>query len=140
MAEKPRKAEPKQAPGRKLRVLLVDDHAEVRCTTAAVLADLGHKVTEAANGVDALRALKDRECDYDLMISDYAMPHLSGTEFLREARGLCPDVPALIITGYAEADAISDRPNGVEVLLKPFTPNKLEAALGRVCRRPAVAR
>ena len=140
VAEKPRKAEPKQAPGRKLRVLLVDDHAEVRCTTAAVLADLGHKVTEAANGVDALRALKDRECDYDLMISDYAMPHLSGTEFLREARGLCPDVPALIITGYAEADAISDRPNGVEVLLKPFTPNKLEAALGRVCRRPAVAR
>ena len=140
VAEKPRKAEPKQAPGRKLRVLLVDDHAEVRCTTAAVLADLGHKVTEAANGVDALQALKDRECDYDLMISDYAMPHLSGTEFLREARGLCPDVPALIITGYAEADAISDRPNGVEVLLKPFTPNKLEAALGRVCRRPAVAR
>jgi PAS domain S-box-containing protein len=140
VAEKPRKAEPKHAPPRELRVLLVDDHAEVRSTTAAVLADLGHKVTEAANGVDALKALRDRDCDYDLMISDYAMPNLSGTEFLREARGLCPDVPALIITGYAEADAISDRPDGVEVLLKPFTPNKLEAALARVCNEPSVAR
>ena len=67
------------------------------------------------------------------MISDYAMPHLSGTDFLREARSICPGVPALIITGYAEADAISDRPDGVEILLKPFTPAKLEAAVGRAC-------
>ena len=68
------------------------------------------------------------------------MPHLSGTEFLREARELCPDVPALIITGYAEADAIQDRPEGVEVLLKPFTPNNLDAALGRVAGALAVSR
>ena len=76
---------------------------------------------------------KPGDCDYDLMISDYAMPHLSGTDFLREARELCPGVPALIITGYAEAEAISDRPDGVEVLLKPFTPRELEDALHRVC-------
>jgi CheY-like chemotaxis protein len=62
------------------------------------------------------------------------MPHLSGTEFLREARTICPNVPALIITGYAEADRISDRPDGVEILLKPFTPNALEAAIGRAYR------
>jgi CheY-like chemotaxis protein len=60
------------------------------------------------------------------------MPHLSGTDFLREARQLCPGVPALIITGYAEADAIKDRPEGVEILLKPFTPGKLEDSLARV--------
>ena len=83
--------------------------------------------------------LKTRDCDYDLVISDYAMPHVSGTEFLRDARELCPDVPALIITGYAEADAISDRPPGVEVLLKPFTATQLEAALQRICGEAAVA-
>jgi PAS domain S-box-containing protein len=126
-------------PASNLRVLLVDDHAEVRSTTAAVLEDLGHTVVQAANGAEALDALKTRECDYDLMISDYAMPHLSGTEFLREARLLCPGVAALIITGYAEADAISDRPDGVEVLLKPFTAHKLEAALSRICGPPTVA-
>jgi len=76
---------------------------------------------------------REGDCDYDLMISDYAMPHLSGTEFLREAREICPGVPALIITGYAEADAISDRPEGVEVLLQPFTVRSLEGAIARIC-------
>jgi CheY-like chemotaxis protein len=115
-------------------VLLVDDHAEVRATTAAVLEDSGHTVFQAANGKEALDVLKKHHCKCDVLVSDYAMPHLSGTEFLREARTICPNVPALIITGYAEADRISDRPDGVEILLKPFTPNALEAAIGRAYR------
>jgi PAS domain S-box-containing protein len=136
----PVREEPQRAPMRNLRVLLVDDHAEVRRTTKAVLEDLGHTVVEAANGAEALKKLKARDCDYDLMLSDYAMPHLSGTDFLREARELCPNVPALIMTGYAEADAISDRPLDVEVLLKPFTATKLEAALSQICGETSVAR
>jgi signal transduction histidine kinase len=128
--------EPVGRPSRKLRVLLVDDHAEVRSTTAAVLRDLGHHVAEASNGAEALEVLRTRDCDYDLMISDYAMPHQSGTEFLREARELCPDVPALIITGYAGAEAISDRPEAVEILLKPFTATMLEATMAQVCGTP----
>ena len=39
----------------------------------------------------------------------------------------------MIITGYAEADTISDRPEGVEILLKPFTANALEAMLANIC-------
>jgi PAS domain S-box-containing protein len=135
-----REAMPAQhAPTRKLRVMLVDDHAEVRSTTAAVLEDLGHRVDQASNGAEALHSLKTRDCDYDLMITDYAMPHLSGTEFLREARELCPDVPALIITGYADGDRIGDRPAGVEILLKPFTAGKLEEAVARVSRAEPVS-
>src|SRR4051794_17939345 len=138
-ADWPTSEECVNGPLRPLRVLLVDDHAEVRRTTRAVLEDLGHTVVEAANGAEALKTLKTGDCDYELMISDYAMPHVSGTEFLREARELCPDVPALIITGYVEADAISDRPPGVEVLLKPFTQTQLEAALQQICGDAAVA-
>jgi two-component SAPR family response regulator len=62
------------------------------------------------------------------------MPHLSGTEFLRAARELCPGVPALLITGYAEADMIRDKPEGIETLLKPFTPAVLEAAIAKACK------
>jgi PAS domain S-box-containing protein len=124
--------EPHEQSTRPLRILLVDDHPEVRSTTAAMLEDLGHSVVQAANGKEALKALQDGDCDWDLMISDYAMPHLSGTEFLREARQMCPNVPALIITGYAEADAISDRPEGVEILLKPFTASMLETRVARI--------
>ena len=125
--------EPRYRPSRELKVLLVDDHAEVRSTTAAVLEDSGHEVVEAASGSDALQLLKERTCDFDLLITDYAMPHLSGTEFLREARLICPDVPALLITGYAQAEMIGDRPEDVEILLKPFTPASLESAMARVC-------
>jgi PAS domain S-box-containing protein len=124
---------------RPLKVLLVDDHAEVRNTTAAVLQDSGHDVLEAASGKDAIEALKGRTCDFEILITDYAMPHLSGTEFLREARLLCPDIPALLITGYAQAEMIGDRPQGVEILLKPFTPNALEAAMARVCGSEVLA-
>jgi CheY-like chemotaxis protein len=138
-AQKPPKKEAQRTSSRSLRVLLVDDHAEVRNTTAAMLADLGHEVVEAANGTDALTVLKNRSSDYDVLVSDYAMPQLSGIDFLMEARKLCPGVPALIITGYAEADAISGRPEGVEILSKPFTSPILEAALLRVCDSCAVA-
>ena len=124
----------------KLKLLLVDDHPEVRSTTGAVLEEFGHIVMEAASGAEALEILKGDGCQCDLVISDYAMPRLSGTEFLRQARELCPDVPALIVTGYADLDAITDPPAGVEILLKPFTPSALEAAIARVCSTEIVAR
>jgi CheY-like chemotaxis protein len=139
VSDPPRKEEPRPISPRMLRILLVDDHEEVRSTTAAVLEDIGHEVVEARDGAEALKRLKDGDCNYDLLISDYAMPHLSGTEFLRGAREICPTVPGLIITGYAEADTISDRPEGVEILLKPFTANTLETILSRIGGAHAVA-
>jgi PAS domain S-box-containing protein len=139
MEEQPARPSAEPAVACNMRILLVDDHVEVRSTTAAVLADLGHEIVEAASGAEALSALESGDCNYDLMISDYAMPHLSGTEFLRQARELCPGVPALIITGYAEAEAIGNRPDGIEVLQKPFSPRELEDALHRACANSAFA-
>ena len=139
---KPSKPRPDDSPtallSRPLHILLVDDHPEVRTTTAAMLEELGHTVIEAANGQEALTALNDGASSCDLLISDYAMPNISGTEFLRQARKICPDVPALIITGYADADAVRDRPESVEILLKPFTPSALEKAVARICGAASV--
>jgi len=120
-----------------LRILLVDDHAEVRDTTAAVLEDFGHTVVIATNGVDALKQLENGSCACDLVISDYAMPNLTGTDFLKGVRKLCPGLPALLITGYAEKESLVEGLDEVEVLLKPFTPAALEAAIARVtdCNR-----
>jgi PAS domain S-box-containing protein len=132
-AEKEEVPGPPTAPVGPLKILLIDDHHEVRSTTAALLEDSGHQVRQADNGAAALEFLKSSDCDFDLLITDYAMPYLSGTDFLREARLICPEVPALLITGYAEVELIRDRPASVEVLLKPFTPAKLEAAIARSC-------
>ena len=94
---------------------------------------------EAANGTEALTALENGAGGCDILVSDYAMPSISGTEVIRHARRLWPNMPALIITGYAEAEAVRGRPEGVEILLKPFTPSALEGAMARALRGETVA-
>ena len=108
-----------------LSILLVDDHDGVRATTAALLEDMGHAVAQASDGPELLSILEQRPGDYDLIISDYAMPLVSGADVIRQARELRPDMPAIIITGYAEAQSISRRPPDVQVLTKPFAPEQL---------------
>ena len=122
-----------------LRVLLVDDHAGARITTAALLQDLGHEVVEAADGprmLDLLRAAPDH---FDLIVSDYAMPLISGAEGIRQAREICADIPAVLITGYAEAASISGRPSDVHILLKPFGAEQFASAIASAINRRTVA-
>ena len=114
-----------------LRVLLVDDHPEVRGTTAAMLRDLGHEALEAASGSEALEALADGASEVDVLITDYAMPRQSGSEVVRLARESRPKLPAVIITGYADAEEIGGRPTDVGLLMKPFTLAELSGAVHR---------
>ena len=111
--------------GRPLRVLLVDDHDEVRAATLGMLEDLGHSVADAACSGDAMELLNDGLDDWDLLITDYAMPHTSGTQLVEAARKLRPNLPSLIITGYAESEAIGERPDDVAILAKPFSLEQL---------------
>jgi PAS domain S-box-containing protein len=116
---------------RPLRILLVDDHEGVRAMTAAMLGELGHKVNAVRDGNSVVRRLKSGDKDWDLLITDYAMPTISGSELLRKAREHAPELPGLLITGYADPDSIGSRPEDVEVLVKPFTIEQLRAAIGR---------
>ncbi|HEV2865996.1 MAG TPA: ATP-binding protein, partial [Allosphingosinicella sp.] len=113
-----------------LRILLVDDHEAVRETTAGMLGDLGHAVDAAADGPAMLKKLKAAPLDYDLIITDYAMPLMSGGEMLKQARSLNPSLPAIIISGYADSRSIADHGAGA-VLTKPFTLDQMNEAIGR---------
>ncbi len=115
--------------GQSLRVLLVDDHEAVRATTAGLLQDLGHSVHAVEDGADAARLLAKTPDAFDVLVTDYAMPVVSGTEVIRQARALRPGLPAIIITGYADAQSIAHRPDDVAVLPKPFDAEQLKAAL-----------
>jgi len=129
-----------------LRILLVDDHEAVRETTAGMLCDMGHKVRAAADGPTMLRTLKEAPADYDLIITDYAMPLMSGSDMLKQARKLRPDIPGIIISGYADGRSISREPSEIIVLTKPFTVDQINAAICSVLRhcqpgaRPAIIR
>jgi len=122
-----------------LKILLVDDHAGARITTAALLEDMGHEVVEAPDGAKMLDLLRATPAEFDLIISDYAMPLISGSEGIRQAREISPEIPAVLITGYAEAASISGRPSDVHILLKPFGPEQFGAAIANAMARRAVA-
>jgi signal transduction histidine kinase len=112
-----------------LHILLVDDHEGVRMSTAALLSDLGHYVTAAADGAQVVELQSQTLAGIDLVVSDYAMPLVSGVEVVRRLRIDKPQLPAVIITGYAEADVVNGAPEGVVILTKPFTPARLQEAI-----------
>lgn len=101
-------------------ILLIDDSSALRQLTAESLRQRGFAVTCAAGGAEALAAIERTPNDFDVIVTDFAMPLVSGVEVIRFARNLRSDWPAVIITGYADASAIADRPLDVPLLSKPF--------------------
>jgi PAS domain S-box-containing protein len=118
-----------------LRILLVDDHEAVRATTAGMLCDMGHIVETAPDGPTMLRKFRHAPADYDLIITDFAMPLMSGGELLKQARELRHDIGGIIISGYADRQSISGQPREIVVVTKPFTLEQIGAAIGNVFKR-----
>ena len=107
-------------------VLLVDDEELVRTGIAAMLTEVGYQVREAGSAYEALDLLNDGLA-IEVLITDYAMPGMTGAELARAARSLKPDLHVLLITGYA---AVSDHEAGdLRRLAKPFGQARLVAAI-----------
>jgi PAS domain S-box-containing protein len=121
--------------GSKTRVLVVDDHEDVREVIVAYLETLGYDVVQASSGRTALDFLCENSKAVDLLIADYAMPEMSGIELVRAVRAQNPTLPVVIVTGYAETGDFDDRRLDAVLLKKPFRMNELgatiEAALAR---------
>ena len=115
---------PTPARGRRGTLLLVDDDPLVLASTAAMLEDLGHRVIEAASAPEALEKLRDG-LEVDLVITDYAMPGMTGLQLADALRRLRPGLPVLLATGYAELQGEGSQ--GLQRLDKPFE----QAALAR---------
>ena len=106
-------------------VLLVDDEAIARMTTAAMLGDLGYHVVEAESAEAALGLVGDG-LSPDLLVSDHLMPGLSGTELARMLQARVPQMSVLIVSGYSELDDIAP---DLRRLAKPFRQEELASAL-----------
>lgn len=101
-------------------ILLIDDSNVLRQLTAESLRQRGFEVTCAGGGAEALAMIERAPDDFDVIVTDFAMPLVSGVDVIRFARTLRSDWPAVIITGYADAEEIADRPTDVPLLGKPF--------------------
>ncbi len=105
--------------------LLIDDEELVRMTTADMLADLHYAVVEAGSAEEALRLI-DGGLEPDILVTDHLMPGMSGTQLARELRHRRPDLPVLIVSGYAEEAGIDP---DIPRLTKPFRNAELAASL-----------
>ena len=113
---------------RSLTVLAVDDDRLVLMGTVGMLEDLGHAAIEATSGEAALAVLHSGE-DVDVLVTDQAMPGMTGTELIRAARARWPKLPVILATGYAEPAGIDP---GIPVLKKPYAQQTLAKAIARV--------
>ncbi|RWM13296.1 MAG: PAS domain-containing sensor histidine kinase [Mesorhizobium sp.] len=106
-----------------LRILAVDDDALVLLNTAAMLEDLGHSVAEAHSAAAALSLLEEQP--FDLVITDHAMPKMTGLQLFDAIKDKWPNTPVIIATGYAELPDARE----MKVLSKPFTEHDLANAI-----------
>jgi CheY-like chemotaxis protein len=112
-----------------LRILLVDDDTLISLSTLYMLEDLGHETVEANSGAQALVELgKGRP--FDLLITDFSMPQMTGGQLAEAVRRTHPDLPILLATGHAEV------PKGVSIELprigKPYSVEQLAAEIARL--------
>jgi PAS domain S-box-containing protein len=122
-------AEIRSAPvlGTGATILLVEDERPVRSTVRRLLERHGYNVLEAANGQDALALITSRGAEINLVLSDMVMPGMGGTELAGRVRGVAPQIPVLLMTGYTE-EAITrtgERPLDEHIIEKPFTMNTM---------------
>jgi PAS domain S-box-containing protein len=115
-----------------LTVLAVDDDSLVLLNTTAMLEDLGHKVIEADSGNTALDALRREKVD--LVITDQAMPNMTGIELADAIRVEWPDMPLILATGYTELPSHTHQ--HLVKLSKPFRQRALIDAVDEVLARP----
>jgi PAS domain S-box-containing protein len=110
------------APSRPLSILAIDDDALILLNTTAMLEDGGHRVTTAYSGSEALVALR-RGDKFDLVITDYAMPGMTGAQLIEAMQAEKFDVPVVLATGYAELpwNVISTVPR----IAKPYLQDQL---------------
>ncbi len=121
------------------RILVVDDEPLVRRFAARVLEEHGFLVSQAADGAEALRMLREEVPDADAVVSDIVMPRLNGVELLQVLSSTHPQLPVLLMSGYASGELQN---MGIAapcaILPKPFAPERLVEELRRCLRGASV--
>lgn len=108
------------------RVLLVDDDILTSMSTSDTLEDLGHQVVEARSAHRALEILREGT-PIDVVVTDQAMPGMTGTQLAAEIRASWPNLPIIVATGYAELPA--EGPLHLLHLVKPYLGPELDKAI-----------
>jgi PAS domain S-box-containing protein len=120
-----------RASDRVYKILLVDDDPLVARSTVEMLEDLGHAVTEAHSGKHALELLESDQ-DIDMLVTDQAMPGMTGSQLAAIARQRRPGLPILLVSGYTDlpSSQLAHWPR----LSKPYQQAQLQAAIDSIVK------
>jgi PAS domain S-box-containing protein len=121
------------------RILFVDDEPIVGRSTEELLKRLGYAVTRCGQSEEALARFRQAPLDFDLIITDWAMPGMSGTELVSAMHEVRPDIPMLLMSGFAGVlvEETAKMMGISEVLIKPVNPELLAQAVDLVLSRTA---
>jgi len=129
---------PTEAPARGSEtILLVEDEAAVRRSTAEFLGLQGYTVLEAKDGLDALAVAKDFGSAIHLAVTDVVMPHMSGGQLAKELKRLRPETRLLFVSGYAGQTVLEHNVFDLETdfLQKPFGLKQLSSKIREALKR-----
>jgi two-component system, NtrC family, response regulator AlgB len=117
-----------------MRILLIDDDAGLRKSVSLALTALGHGVSEASNGPEALAVAV--QTPFDLALLDLRLADQSGLDLLPELLQLVPDLQVVVITAYATIESAVEamRRGAFDYLPKPFTPDQLRGVVDQAAR------
>lgn len=115
-----------------MKILIVDDEAQVAKVLAESVRLQGHQAFVAVSGAEGLALLDQKRPD--AVFLDIVMPGMSGIEVLRRLRTVYPALPVIVITGRASAEEVEEakRLGVTDCVQKPFVLNQLTQALGRL--------
>jgi len=125
------------SPFAQVSVLVVDDEPFAQKLATTVLRQIGVKnVVVAKSGQEALKILGEPHQKFNLIISDWNMPEMTGLNLLKKVRETWPDMPFVMLTGKATGDfVLAARDNGVNgYIAKPFAPAQLTAKIAAVLK------
>lgn len=124
-----------EGPFGRLSILLVEDELFAQKLATNVLRQIGVKdVAVAKNGADALKILAMPHSKFDLIISDWNMPEMTGLSLLKKVRESWPDMPFIMLTGKTTGDfVLAAKEHGVNgYIAKPFAPIQLATKIAAV--------
>jgi len=109
-------------------ILIVDDEESILNAFKRILADEDYEIHTARDGMEGLNKLREAKKPFSLIISDQRMPVMSGVQFFSKAKDIFPDAVRILLTGYADTDAIIDAINkgGIQLYFtKPWREEEL---------------
>jgi CheY-like chemotaxis protein len=122
------------------RILLVDDNANGLAARKSVLQELGHKITTASCGSDALEQFSEHK--FDLIVTDYKMPRIDGIELISRLRKQSPHLPIVLISGFVDTLGLNEESTGADAVIQKSANevSHLVRAVNRLLRRKPLAK